>query len=116
MLNPPLKALMPSANYDLIRQAIADKRNINATYKGLFRQLSPHTIGLSGDGQEQALFYQYAGESSTGLAPAGHPSNWRCLPINALTNVALNADAWQSASNHSRTQSCVKRVDLEVAY
>jgi hypothetical protein len=110
------KAAMPSATYNLVRQAIVDKRSINATYKGLFRQLCPHTIGLGKDGQEQALFYQYAGQSSSGLAPAGDPSNWRCVPIATLTGAVLNDDVWQSASNHSQIQSCVKTVDLEVAY
>ncbi|GER09396.1 hypothetical protein D3C87_924000 [compost metagenome] len=107
---------MTSTTYNLIRQAILDKRNINAMYEGLFRQLSPHAIGLGRDGQEQALFYQYAGKSKKGLAPAGAPSNWRCLPIAALADVVLNDDAWQSAGNHSKTQSCVKQVDLEVAF
>ncbi|MFH0133506.1 hypothetical protein ACGLHS_25080 [Variovorax sp. VaC1] len=107
---------MPSATYNLIRQAIMDKCSINATYNGLFRQLCPHTIGLGKDGQEQALFYQYAGQSRKGLAPLGDPSNWRCVPIATLTGVVRNSDVWQSANNHSEIQSCVKTVDLEVTY
>jgi len=107
---------MPSANYMLIRQAILDKRNISATYKGHERQMSPHAIGMAKNGNEQALFYQYGGSSSSGLMPPGHPDNWRCIPIGGLQNVDVIGGAWQSGSNHSTDQKCVHQIDVEVAY
>ena len=107
---------MPSANYMLIRQAILDKRNISANYKGHKRHMSPHAIGTAKNGNEQALFYQYAGSSSSGLMPPGHPSNWRCIPIDGLQDVTLLDGPWESAGNHSTDQTCVHNIDLEVDY
>lgn len=107
---------MSSANYMLIRQAILDKQNISANYNGHARKMSPHTIGTAKNGNEQALFYQYAGSSSSELKPIGHPSNWRCIPIGGLQNVVVIGGAWQSGGNHSSAQTCVHNIDLEVDY
>lgn len=107
---------MPSANYNLIRQAIIDKQCIGADYQGYPRLMAPHTIGLSKSGEEQALFYQYGGESKTGLMPPGHPKNWRCIPIAGLTNVRLVDGTWQTGPNHTTPQTCVSHVDVEVDF
>lgn len=106
---------MPSATYNLIRQAIQQKQCIEADYDGYHRQMAPHTLGLSKSGAEQALFYQFGGQSSSGLMPDGHPKNWRCIPLSGLSNVSIINAGWHSASNHSRPQTCVARVDVEVA-
>jgi hypothetical protein len=59
------------------------------------------------------LCYQYGGESKTGLKPAGSPTNWRCLGLDKLSLVELLEDAWQTAPNHSRPQTCVTEVDID---
>lgn len=107
---------MPSATYNLIRQAIVAKRCIQATYDGYNRLLSPHTLGYAKTGGEQTLCYQYGGGSKSGLMPDGHPKNWRCVPLEGLTNVSLVDGPWHTAPNHSRSQTCVAEIDVEVAY
>ncbi len=107
---------MPSATYDLVRQAILSKQNIEADYQGHHRVMSPHTLGLSKAGGEQALFYQVGGTSSSGLMPPGHPKNWRCIPLDGLTNIKLAGGAFGTAPNHSMPQTCVAQIDIEVAY
>lgn len=109
---------MPSANYNIVRQAIVEKRLIRATYNGYPRELCPHVIGLSKKGQEQALFYQFGGHSSSGLDPDGSPLNWRCMAVNALRDIEIieSDEKWHTAPNHSQPQNCVYDIDTVVTY
>ncbi|SRR5260370_26183900 len=106
---------MASATYQTVRQAIQQKLHVIGTYNGYHRVMCPHAIGRNKRSEEQALFYQFAGDSSTGLGPEGDPNNWRCIPLGRLQNVTTAAGAWHTAPNHSRPQTCVADVDLEVS-
>lgn len=102
-----------ASNYDLIRTAIQNKQQVFATFGGHVRELCPHVIGTK-NGRPQALFYQFGGSSSSGSIAPGSPGNWRCLPIDGLSNVSVRAGQWHSGSNHSRPQTCVDIVDAEI--
>ncbi len=99
--------------YNIIREAICTKQNIAATYRGRYRELSPHVIGLK-NGREHALFYQFGGDSESGLDQDGSVHNWRCIPIDGLSNVSIIPGSWHTAPNYSRCQSCVDVIHLEV--
>lgn len=77
-------------------------------------ELSPHCLGTK-NGRDQALFYQFAGGSKSGLSPDGSTDNWRCLFIDELTNVRSERGRWHTAPNESRPQRCVDQVDVEVS-
>ncbi len=98
--------------YSLVRQAILDKQQIIATYKGHVREMCPHVIGMK-NGRPQALFFQFGGTSSSGLPPDGE---WRCIPIEGLDRVVSQDGEWHSAPNYSQPQTCVDVIDVEVAY
>lgn len=98
--------------YSIIRQAIEDQKQVIATYGGRVREMCPHAIGTK-DGREQAIFFQFAGESSKGL-PAG--GEWRCLAIEGLSDVSVRDGAWQTDSNHSQPNTCIDEIDIEVAH
>jgi hypothetical protein len=100
--------------YDLVRQAIINKECVTCFYNGYLRKMTPHVIGTK-NGVRQALFYQYAGESSSGLS-ADPTKNWRCIPIDKIVNLEINNDSFQTANNHSKTQTCVENVDVEIEY
>jgi hypothetical protein len=103
------------AAYDVVRQAIVDKRIIKATYNGHERIMCPHVIGLNKQGRQQALCYQFAGEStSRPIEPDGSPVNWRCIEIAKLSDVVAVVGEWHTAPNHSRPQTCVATIDYEV--
>ena len=105
----------PITSYDLIRRAIERKQQVIATYRGYHREMCPHSLGVSKLGEQQALFYQFAGESSQSLGPPGSPDNWRCLRVDELVDVSLRDGGWHTAPNHTRPQTCVyQRLDLEV--
>jgi hypothetical protein len=107
---------MASATYQIVRDAIQKRLHVIATYDGRTREMCPHTIGMSKKGEEQALFYQFAGESKSGLGPDGDPNNWRCVTLRKLSNVTTREGAWHTAPNHTRLQTCVADVDIEVPY
>jgi hypothetical protein len=107
--------MMSRSTYDIVKQAIMDKEQVIASYDGYTRERCPHVIGRK-NGREQALFYQFGGESSSGLGPVGSNRNWRCIPIDGLTNVYTRSGEWFTGTGHSRPQTCVDEVDTVVDY
>ncbi len=101
--------------YDTIRRAIIQKQQVIATYNGHVREMCPHVIGTK-DGHQQALFYQFGGTSSSGVVTPTGPNNWRCIPISGLTNLSVRVGPWYTSSSHSKRQTCVDHVDVEVAH
>jgi hypothetical protein len=104
-----------ASSYSVIHDAIKNKRIITARYKGHYREMCPHTLGHK-KGRPHALFYQFAGESSSGLIIPGSPNNWRCVFVDELTEVNVRDGQWHTAANHNRPQTCVDQIDIEVAF
>ena len=104
-----------ATTYETIRQAIINKDQVTAMYDGHYREMCPHVIGTK-QGRPQTLFYQFAGTSKSGLDPSGSPRNWRCIHIAGLSNVATRKGPWHTAPNHSRPQTCVDEIDVEVSF
>lgn len=75
--------------------------------------MCPHAIGYK-NGKLHALFYQFGGQSSSGPIQPHSQNNWRCIDVTKLVDVEIKDGEWYTASNHSRTQSCVDQIDLEV--
>ncbi|MCK4905757.1 hypothetical protein KAS42_05935 [bacterium] len=99
--------------YDLLKQAILNKQQIVATYDGYHREMCPHALGIK-EGLEKCLFYQFAGESSSRQIIQGSSDNWRCIFVSELTDVSIRDGEWHTASNHSRSQTCIDDIDVEV--
>jgi hypothetical protein len=104
-------------SYALVREAILEKKAITAYYNGQYREMCPHVLGMK-NGKRHALFYQFGGQSnSRRIQPDGSSDNWRCVDIDALSNVkVVDVDTWHSAPDHSRPQTCVDIVDVVVAF
>lgn len=101
------------AVYQLLQTAVVNKRAVRASYDGRDRWFCPHRLGRNHKGQARALCYQYAGQSDSGLQPDGAPANWRCIAVEKLSRVELLDDAWHTAPNHSRPQTCVAELDVD---
>jgi len=82
--------------YQLLRTAVVNKRLVRATYGGRDRWFCPHRLGGNREGQLRVLCYQYAGQSGSGLHPAGWPANWRCVAVEKLSRVELLKDAYSA--------------------
>lgn len=96
----------------IIRDAILNRRQIVATYDGYVREMCPHVMGFK-YGRRQALFFQFAGGSKRGLPPGGQ---WRCIPIDGLSDVTSHEGEWYTEPSHTRPQTCVDQIEIEVAY
>ncbi len=98
--------------YGQIREAVANKRAVRVIVKGNSRDVCPHVIGRK-NGREQVQTYQFAGYSSSDLAPGGE---WRCIVVNDISDVTDIGDNWHTGPGHFRDQTCVDEVDLKVDY
>lgn len=96
--------------YDLIRDAIITRQQVLCTYKDRHRECCPHAIGLK-KGRQHALMFQFAGDSSKGLPPGGE---WRCMDVAELTNVVSQNGPWHTRNDHSRPQTCIDQIDVDV--
>jgi hypothetical protein len=98
--------------YERLRQAIVERRQVTAMYKGRRRWMCPHVLGTK-QGRAQCLFYQFGGESSSGPVTPGSRANWRCIPIAELEDLEVGpAGEWFGVATRSR-QTCVDTVDVE---
>ena len=106
---------MPSV-LDLIVTAIQNKLIVTAIYQGYPRVMCPHVVGYKHGKQGQelnALFFQFAGESKSGLPPGGQ---WRCIHLDELENVDIAPGEWHTSPDHSRPQTCVDEIIAEVVF
>jgi len=111
---PSGQSRAPEDSCSLVRAAIKERRPIVAAYEGRRRLLCVHKLGWNRERQLRVLCYQYAGESQSGLGPVGAPENWRCLAVEKLSDVELLEALWQTAPNHSRPQTCIDEIDIDV--
>ncbi|MFG1263896.1 hypothetical protein [Xanthobacter aminoxidans] len=101
-----------SETFQLFERAIEERKQIVCMYQGYPREICPHAVGWSDNG-EQALSFQFAGDSSKGLPPGGQ---WRCFELNQVQDAYLRDGPWYTGDSHKKPQKCVKDVALEVAY
>jgi hypothetical protein len=101
---------MHSPVYQLFRDAIIGRKQITCDYQGFYRELCPHILGHT-KGEEVALTYQFAGQSSGRLPPGG---GWKCLRISDISNAQLRDGPWHTGSSQTRFQSCVQIVDFDI--
>jgi hypothetical protein len=98
--------------YDLMRRAIIERAQVVCDYRGYTREVCPHVIGRK-NGQGQVLCYQFGGGSNSGLPPEGQ---WRCMVVSGISNARLRSGEWYTGNSHTRPQTCVDDVDVEVRY
>ena len=100
------------SDQEVIADAIRRRLVVTAMYQGYERIMCPHVIGYK-KGVLNALFFQFAGGSKSGL-PAG--GQWRCVHVDELSNVTASPGEWHTAPDHSRPQTCVDQIIEEVPY
>lgn len=101
-----------STVFDLFVRAVREKKQVTCDYQGRHREICVHVVGWK-DGREQALSFQFAGQSSKGLSPGGE---WRCMDVGQVSNVQLRDGSWHTGATHSKPQTCVDKIAAEVDY
>ncbi len=102
-------------DYEKLKYAILNKKQVVAFYDGCRREMCPHTLGTK-KGHQSCLFYQFGGETSKGRVPTEVPADWKAMFVNKLTNVVVQDGEWHTNNNHSRRQTCIDYVDVEVTH
>lgn len=67
-----------------------------ALYHGHARLLCPHALGER-EGKLLLLAWQVGGGSQRGLGRAESANNWRCMDIDALSDLTVFPGPWSSA-------------------
>jgi hypothetical protein len=100
----------PSAVYLIFREAILEGKQVTCRYQGYYRELCPVIIGHT-RGQERVLAFQFGGESASRLPSSGE---WKCLDLSKVEDAKIRDGAWREGTRHTRTQACVRHVDLDL--
>jgi hypothetical protein len=101
-----------SESYQTLRNALIARKSCVAQYDGYTRYICPHVIGWK-DGAEQALCWQYAGQSSRPLPPEGQ---WKCLTVSKISGLSVIDEPFHygQAGKTGKPTSCVGQVDQEI--
>jgi hypothetical protein len=81
-----------------IRQAIATRRLIDFTVKGLRRIAEPHDYGVK-NGAHQLLVYQLRGASRSGKLP-----DWRLVKLTELSNLRVLDETFAGSRGDETTR------------
>lgn len=106
---------MQSEAYKLVRDAVCNKMQVVATYDGYRRELCPHKIGWK-NGKPQALFYQFAGHTSSGEIKVPTAGSWKCMAIAKLQDVSVREGEWYTGEIKYGNGDCIDDIDVEVDY
>ena len=99
---------MPSATYNVFRNAILAEQQVVSSYDGRHRELCPHIIGTNKRGEEVVLAWQFAGQSS------GKLPQWRCLRLANVKDARARDGRWHEGGSHRREQTCISQIDLDI--
>ena len=102
-------------SYEKLKFAILNKKQVTAVYDGYYREMCPHTLGTK-NGRQSCLFYQFNGETSKGRVSSQSAANWKAMFVNRLTEVTIQDGEWHTHERHSRSQTCVDYIDVEVEH
>ena len=101
--------------HNLIKQAIDERKQVIAKYRGQTREMCPDKMGPKYGSGYHVLAYQFAGYSSRGLKPIGSTANWRCFDLDNLTEVTLIEGEWHSYTKGTGIQTCVDDIEFQVS-
>lgn len=103
-------ATLPSRTYELMAQAMSERKQVLCIYDDYRREVCPIVLGHT-KGVEKALVYQFAGESSQILSREG---SWKCFEVAKMRDIKLRQGPWHTGDLHQKAQTCVQDVDLDV--
>ena len=87
---------LPTA-WNILHQAISQRRAIRARYHDHQRVLCPHALGWK-NGRPKVLAYQTAILDHTSTTDS---SGWRSMFVDEIENPLITGDQWQSADNYT---------------
>ncbi|MDQ6783435.1 MAG: WYL domain-containing protein [Actinomycetota bacterium] len=116
--NPP--ATTPAAQpsrppaWDVLEQALTQRRTVRARYHGHERLLCPHTLGWK-NGRAKTLAYQASGTTSAGTLPPSPRQRWRSMFIDDIEDPTITDHDWQTADNYTADTTGIDTLIVEVS-
>lgn len=105
---------------DILHQAILSKKPCVVSKPGEpQRKICPYRLGKSAKGEQNVVYYQYAGYTSKegGLQPDGSTENWRCNHVEDLDFAQIIDENWHEPAQKPKTRGkCVVYAEVEVNY
>lgn len=102
-------AFMSTRSYELIKQAIEQKKQLSLQYHGYTRTLCPYVLGTNKIGKERALALLVRNTPSGPLA-----GGWECLDLDHVWNVKFAEGAWVAAPSGDRPDCDIPNVAIDV--
>lgn len=99
--------------WEILEQAITQRRTIRAHYHDQPRLLCPHALGWK-NGRAKAVVYQADGTTSTGPLPANPQQRWRSLFIDEIEHATITNDEWQTADNYTPNSNGIDTLILTI--
>jgi WYL domain len=103
-----------TTTWDLLEQALRQRRPVWACYHGQDRLLCPHALGWK-NGRAKVLAYQADGTTTAGPLPTGTTQRWRSLFIDQIKDLRITDETWETADNYSYSRSnCIDQLALAI--
>jgi hypothetical protein len=100
--------------WDLLDQALRQRRPVRARYHGQDRLLCPHALGWK-NGRAKVLAYQAGGATTAGPLPADTTQRWRSLFVDQIEDPIITDDDWETADNYSYSRTnCIAQLAIAV--
>ena len=97
--------------WDLLRQAIEERKTIKARYHGRDRLLCPHLLGWR-NGPAKLLSYQAS--APTGAPTADPHQRWRSMFVDELEDLAITDAPWLTAANYTADAVGIDIIEVAV--
>ena len=104
----------PSEAYEVIRQAIMQRRSLSGVYDESMRFFSPVSLGRCADGEPGVIAYQYAGRYPGGrqVPPGG---SWECFRLSRLRWLQPTADKWSIGPLGDKPNDFLRGSEVDAA-
>jgi hypothetical protein len=111
-MKPNAQPTRPSA-WEVLEQALTERRAVRAGYHGHERVLCPHALGWK-NGRAKVLAYQSGGTTSIGALTPSTRQRWRSMFVDEIEHPTITDDRWETADNYSPDSNCIDEVAVQV--
>ena len=99
--------------WNVLEQAVIEKRTVRVNYHGHDRLLCPHLLGWK-NGRPKVLCYQSSGTTSEGKLNSDPRQRWRLMFVDEMERPVMTDDEWQTAANYRPGSKGIDIIELVV--
>ncbi len=111
MTRPALLSAAPKkTTAELLRQALAERREVQFKYHGYSRRVEPHALGRATENRPALLGWQVSGGSAS-----EPPPGWRTFVLEELSALKLLEKKFTPRADYHPETTKLKPIEVEVA-